>query len=171
MQQEQFEKGVRPDKINYYLDIAKTVSERSTCLKTHYGSVIVKNDIIISTGYNGAPRGVRNCIDSKQGCLRELLNCHRNEGYELCPAVHSEQNAIISAARKDMIDSDLYMVGINVKDGSYKVNAMCCNICKAMIINAGIKRVYIRVGPKQFQWLCYEVDKFIEEMNELANEE
>ena len=91
---------MRKDKINYYLDIAKVVSERSTCLRRHYGCVIVKNDEIIATGYNGAPRKRKNCEELGY-CYREKLNIPRGERYELCRSVHAEQNAIISAARTE----------------------------------------------------------------------
>jgi dCMP deaminase len=105
----------RIDKINYYLDIAETVVERGTCLRRNFGAIIVKNDEIISTGYVGAPRGRKNCCDLGY-CTREKLNIPRGERYELCRSVHAEQNAIISASRRDTIDSTLYLVGINYKD-------------------------------------------------------
>lgn len=133
----------RRDKHNYYLDIAETVLERSTCLRRHYGSVIVKNDEIVSTGYVGAPRGRENCID-RGICYREEAQVPRGTMYEMCRSVHSEANAIISAARKDMIDSTLYMVGISFDGGTYVENANSCMMCKRMIINAGISRVVIR---------------------------
>ena len=102
----------RVDKINYYLNIAETVAQRGTCIRNNYGSVIVKNDEIISTGYTGAPRGRKNCIDLGY-CRRKVNNTPSGAGYELCRSVHSEQNAIISAARKDMIDSTLYLLTIS----------------------------------------------------------
>ena len=107
----------RIEKINYYLDIAEAVLERSTCIRRNFGAVIVKNDEIISTGYNGAPRGRKNCSDLKY-CMREKLNIPRGERYELCRSIHGEQNAIISAKRSDMIDADIYLVGKNFNDGS-----------------------------------------------------
>ena len=113
---------MRKDKINYYLDIAASVSERSTCLRRHYGCVIVKNDEIISTGYNGAPRGRKNC-DDLGFCYREQMDIPRGERYELCRSVHAEQNAIISASRNELIDADLYMVGINAKTGEIEPKA------------------------------------------------
>ena len=94
----------RRDKINYYLDIAEDVAERCTCLRRLYGAVIVRNDEIISTGYVGAPRSRINCTDLGY-CVREKLQIPRGERYELCRSVHAEANAIISAARKDRIDS------------------------------------------------------------------
>ena len=106
----------RIDKENYYLDIAESVLERSTCIRRCFGSVIVKNDEIISTGYNGAPRGRKNCVDLGY-CTREKLNIPRGERYELCRSVHGEENAIISASRRDLIDSILYLVGKDYNTG------------------------------------------------------
>lgn len=108
----------RIDKINYYLDIAETVLERCTCLRRKFGAVIVKNDEIISTGYAGAPRGRKNCNELGY-CAREKMQIPRGERYEMCRSVHAEQNAIISAARKDLIDSTLYLVGKEAIDNSY----------------------------------------------------
>ena len=107
----------RIQKDEYYLNIAHEVAARSTCLRRRYGAVIVNNDEIIATGYNGAPRGEPNCID-RGFCKREELNVPKGERYELCVAVHAEQNAIISAARRDMIGGTIYIVGLE-SDGSY----------------------------------------------------
>ena len=96
----------RVSKINYYLDIAQTVAERSTCLRRMFGAIIVKNDSIISTGYNGAPRGRKNCTDLGV-CMRDKLNIPRGERYELCRSIHAEANAIIAAPRDQMIGSTL----------------------------------------------------------------
>ena len=134
---------MRKDKINYYLDIAASVSERSTCLRRHFGCVIVKNDEIISTGYSGAPRGRKNCLDLGY-CIRKQKTNLSGAGYEMCRSVHSEQNAIISANRRDMLGATLYLVGINYDDGKYVENAKPCALCKRMIINAGIKQVIVR---------------------------
>ena len=123
----------RIDKENYYLDIAQTVLERSTCLRRWYGAIIVKNDEIVSTGYNGAPRGRKNCMDVGY-CTREAMNVPSGERYELCRSVHAEMNAIISAARRDTLDSTLYLVGREAKTGELMEHA----------INAGISRVVIR---------------------------
>ena len=133
----------RISKENYYLDIAETVLERATCLRRVYGAIIVKNDEIISTGYNGAPRGRANCSDLGY-CSREAMNVPRGERYELCRSVHAEANAIISASRRDMMDSTLYLVGKEVSTGEYVKDANSCAMCKRMIINAGISRVVIR---------------------------
>ena len=116
----------RRDKINYYLDIAEVVSQRSTCLRRHYGAVIVKNDEVIATGYTGAPRGRKNCSDLGF-CMREKLKVPRGERYELCRSVHAEQNAIISASREELIGSDIYIVGIEMRGGGYVENANSCS--------------------------------------------
>ncbi|MBQ7599329.1 MAG: cytidine deaminase [Clostridia bacterium] len=133
----------RVSKINYYLDIAQTVSERSTCLRRRFGAIIVKNDVIISTGYNGAPRGRKNCSDM-QMCYREQLGIPRGERYELCRSVHSEANAIISASRESMLGSALYMCCTDPKTGDILPGTNSCMMCKRMILNAGIAKVYIR---------------------------
>ena len=133
----------RRDKINYYLDIAETVSARGTCLRRNFGAIIVKNDEIISTGYVGAPRGRQNCCDLGY-CTREKLQIPRGERYELCRSVHAEANAIISAARSDMLGSTLYLVGKEYSTGEYVKNANPCAMCKRLIINAGISTVIVR---------------------------
>lgn len=139
----------RRDKENYYLDIAQAVVERGTCLRRNFGAIIVKNDEILATGYSGAPRGRRNCTDMGS-CLRERMNVPRGERYELCRSVHAEANAIISAARSDMIGATLYLVGIDQTTGDLVENANSCSMCKRLIINAGITRVIIRNTPTHF---------------------
>lgn len=140
----------RTSKENYYLDIADAVLERSTCLRRKYGAIIVRNDEIISTGYNGAPRGRRNCSDLGR-CAREELQIPSGERYELCRSVHAEANAIISASRKDMIGATLYLVGRDAKTNELLSDAMSCTMCKRQIINAGISRVVIRTGASGFR--------------------
>lgn len=127
--------GKRMNKTQYYLNIAEAVSQRSTCIRRKYGAIIVKDDEIIATGFNGAPRGGPNCIDLNV-CEREAMNIPKGTRYELCRAVHAEQNAIISAARRDMIGATLYIVGLEA-DGSY-ANPEPCMMCRRFIINAGI---------------------------------
>lgn len=140
----------RRDKINYYLDLAEAVSKRCTCIRRYYGAVIVKNDEVISTGYVGAPRGRKNCSDL-QYCQRQKMGIPRGERYELCRSVHAEANAIISAPREKMIDSTLYLVGIEADDGSYVKDAICCSMCKRMVINSGIEHVVIRDNKDDFR--------------------
>ena len=140
---------MRKDKINYYLAIAETVSERSTCLRKKYGAVIVSNDEIISTGYNGAPRGRKNCIDLGE-CIREKLAVPRGERYEICRSVHAEANAIISASRKDMMGATIYIAGFEVNTGEYVKNPNSCSMCKRLIINAGIEKVIVRTEENKY---------------------
>ena len=133
----------RIDKENYYLDIAETVLERSTCLRRCYGAIIVKNDEIVSTGYNGAPRGRKNCMDLGY-CTREAMNIPSGQRYELCRSVHAEMNAIIAAPRDQMIGATLYLVGRDMSTGKIMSDANSCTMCKRLIINAGIEKVVIR---------------------------
>lgn len=133
----------RRDKNNYYLDLAEMVLQRCTCLRRHYGAVIVKNDEVISTGYVGSPRGRKNCTDIGE-CVREKLQIPRGERYELCRSVHAEANAIISASRDKMLGASLYLTGKEAQSGEYIKNASSCSMCKRLIINSGIEYVYIR---------------------------
>lgn len=150
--QNNIKKEDRIDKINYYLDIAETVAERSTCLKRKYGAIIVNNDEIISTGYNGAPRGIISCLQEGK-CNRN--NSERGKDYSLCKSVHAEQNAIISASRKNMIGADIYIVGL--QEDTYVENPAPCSLCKRMIINSGIKSVFIRTDKTKYE-ICATKD-------------
>lgn len=137
---------MRVSKEAYYLNIAREVAKRSTCLKRHYGAVIVNHDEIISTGYNGSPRGEENCDD--RGRCPRLDKPHNSGDYSDCPAVHAEQNAMISASRKDMIGGTLYLYGENVKDtwditkremvNSEIESPEPCPICMRMLKNSGL---------------------------------
>ena len=140
----------RVDKINYYLNIAQTVAERGTCLRNNYGSIIVKNDEIISTGYSGAPRGRKNCLDLGV-CQRQKSDMPSGKGYDKCRSVHSEQNAMLSAARKDMIGATLYLVGINQRNNEYVTYNEPCTFCKRMLINSGIKEVIMRDTKTEYR--------------------
>lgn len=139
----------RIDKRNYYLDIAETVLERGTCMRRNYGAIIVNNDQIISSGYSGAPRGRKNCIDIGF-CIRENMHVPRGERYELCRSVHAEANAIIHAARREMLGATLYLVGRVALNDEYVQNASSCSMCKRMIINAGISKVIIRISKNEY---------------------
>ena len=140
----------RRDKTNYYLDIAETVAKRSTCLRRHYGAVIVNHDEIVSTGYVGAPRGRQNCSDLNR-CIRMELKIPRGQRYELCRSVHAEANAIISASREKMIGAAMYLVGTEASTGEYIVNSNSCSMCKRMVINAGIETVIIRDSVDEYR--------------------
>ncbi len=140
---------MRIDKTNYYLDIAQTVAERSTCLRRKFGAVIVKNDSIISTGYNGAPRGRKNCCDLGE-CLREKYEIPSGERYELCRSVHAEANAIIAASREETLGADLYLVCLD-KEERLTPGTSSCSMCKRLIINAGIRSVFVRDSATSYR--------------------
>jgi len=128
------EKRNRPSWETYFMDITFLVAKRSTCLRRTVGALIVKDKRILSTGYNGAPTGIKHCIET--GCLREKLNVPSGERHELCRGIHAEQNAIIQAAYH----------GASIKDATLFCTNMPCSICAKMIINAGLKKVYYHSG-------------------------
>ena len=140
----------RISKENYYLDIAQTVLERATCLRRVKPAIIVKNDEIISTGYNGAPRGRANCVDMGY-CSRAAMKVPRGERYELCRSVHAEANAIISASRRDMVGGTIYLVGRDARTGELLADATSCLMCRRMVINAGLEKVVIRRTDTEFE--------------------
>ena len=150
----------RVSKENYYLDIAETVIGRATCLRRCYGALIVNNDEIISTGYNGAPRGRKNCVDLGR-CAREAMHVPRGERYELCRSVHAEANAIISAARRDMVGGTLYLAGKDAVTGEILSDATSCAMCRRLIINAGLEKVVIRTSSTDYT--VVDVRQWIEE--------
>lgn len=154
----------RVSKENYYLDIAETVIERATCLRRCYGAIIVKNDEIISTGYNGAPRGRKNCVDLGY-CTREAMQVPRGQRYELCRSVHAEANAIISASRRDMVGGTLYLAGKDAVTGQVLSDATSCAMCRRQIINAGLERVVIRRTAQEYEVVM--VREWIEEDDSL----
>ncbi|MBS7369267.1 MAG: cytidine deaminase [Oscillospiraceae bacterium] len=159
---------MRRDKTNYYLDITETVAERSTCLRRRFGAIIVKNDEIIATGYNGAPRGRKNCTDIGS-CLRETLGVPRGQRYELCRSVHAEANCIISAQRQDMMGSTLYLACHDGATGTLDGNIEPCSMCKRLIINAGIERVVARSTRDEF--IAFNVSDWIENDESLVGSE
>ncbi len=136
---------MRISKDDYYLEIAKIVSKRSTCIRRQYGRVIVKNDEIISTGYNGSPRGDGNCCDIG-ACYRENMGIPHGQQYEKCVAVHAEQNAIISASRSELLGSIAYLIGFE-KD--MEIEAIPCLICERMLKNAGVEKI---INMKGIWW-------------------
>ncbi len=155
----------RINKENYYLDIAQTVLERGTCMRRNFGAIIVKNDQIVSSGYTGAPRGRKNCSDVGH-CTREVLNIPRGERYELCRSVHAEANAIIHAARNDMIGATLYLVGREASSGEYVKDTCSCSMCKRLIINAGIRFVVVRIDETNFK--TFDVNDWVADDESLA---
>ena len=124
----------RPSWENYFMGITALVAKRSTCLRRSVGAIIVKDKRILTTGYNGAPSGIRHCLEV--GCLREQLNVASGERHELCRGIHAEQNAIIQAA----------FHGVSIKDSTLFCTNLPCSICAKMIINAGIKKIYYQSG-------------------------
>lgn len=140
---------MRPSKDEYYLNIAAQVAERGTCLRRHFGAVIVKDDQIISTGYVGAPRGTLNCCDLGR-CPREEAQIPPGERYELCRSVHAEANAIIHADRLNMLGATLYLTCVDAKTGEYTSHTRPCKMCTRFIINAGIAKVIVREAPGHF---------------------
>ena len=155
----------RPSKTEYYIEIAKSVARRSTCMRRQFGAVIVKNDQIISTGYNGSPRKTTNCLDLGY-CTRKKLDIPAGQNYELCRAVHAEMNAVIHASRLDMVGADLYLAGREVDTGEPVQNPQPCLLCRRVIINAGIARI-IMPGEDGFRYV--EVDDWIlEEKGSMA---
>ena len=156
---------IRPDKENYYLDIAQTVAKRGTCVRRVFGAIMVKNDSIVSTGYAGAPRGRKNCCDM-QFCMREKLNIPRGERYELCRSVHAEANAIIAASRERMLGSTLYMVCVDPADHSIVPDCSSCMMCKRQVINAGISTVIVRDTKDEFRII--DVNDWIENDDSLS---
>ena len=140
----------RVSKTNYYLDIAQTVSERSTCLRRRFGAIIVKDDVIVATGYNGAPRGRTNCSDM-ESCMRDQLGIPHGERYEMCRSVHAEANAIIAASFAETQGSTLYMTCTDPETGKIIPNTCSCSMCKRMIINSGIDHVVIRDSEEEYR--------------------
>lgn len=137
----------RISKINTYLNVAEVFAYRSTCIKRKYGAVIVKNDIVISTGYNGSPRGYENCCDSGE-CPRIKLGMHQGEGYDICRAIHAEQNALLNCSREQTLGADLYLTSINPQDNSIH-SARPCPLCARFIVQAGIRNVILRTGENE----------------------
>ena len=161
----------RISKDQYYLNIAKEVSLRATCLRRRFGAVIVQEDQIISTGYNGPPRATKNCIEIGV-CAREQLKIKQGEKYEICRGVHAEQNAIIHASRLDMLGATLFLVGVDAKTNAIVANTEPCKICKRMIINAGLESVVVfRPGGEVFTFFVQEwIDNNIDELEYVDNQ-
>ena len=151
------QEGKRISKIDTYLNCAETFAYRSTCIKRKYGAVIVKEDVVISTGYNGAPRGFDNCSDIGK-CPRMERDMHQGEGYGICRAIHAEANALLNCARSQTIGADLYLTGINPTDNSIH-KAKPCPLCARMIIQAGIRTVYMRTGAEADDYIAVPAEE------------
>ena len=158
----------RRTKENYYLDIADAALQRSTCLRRKYGAIVVSADEILSTGYNGAPRGRRNCTDLGV-CARETLNIPSGQRYELCRSVHAEANAIISASRSEMLGADLYMACTDPASAALLPGSTSCAMCRRTVINAGIARVIVRDTPTEYRIVDVQRD-WVEQDDSLFEE-
>ncbi len=159
--------NARPGKDEYYLNIAREVCRRGTCLRRQYGAVIVNDDQIVSTGYAGAPRGVANCVDLGR-CLREELAIPAGQRYELCRSVHAEMNAVIHASRAQTLGATLYLAGIEVASGQPTAHPEPCLLCRRVIINAGIARVVVQ--PRGREIVSLNPEDWMNEENEAARQ-
>jgi len=152
----QKKKNLRPDWDEYFIGIAKAVSTRATCLRRKYGAVITKDNVIVSTGYNGAPSGMKDCLEVGK-CTRKELQIPHGERYELCHSVHAEANAIIRASVDELKGSTIYVSGVD--EGNRECYSEPCMMCKRMMLNSRIARVvysdgnsgFVVVNPKK--WL------------------
>lgn len=157
---------IRLDKNEYYLDIARTVSKRATCLRRRFGAVIVINDQVVSSGYCGAPRGVKDCLERGE-CLRAKMNIPSGERYELCRSVHAEQNAIINAARAgvNILGGDIYIWGFCLETRK-EFSGYPCLMCLKMCVNAGLKKVYYSEPDKKEKYDILHLAGLIENWND-----
>lgn len=150
----------RPKWDEYFLNIAKSVAQRSTCLRRKYGAVVAKDNSIVSTGYNGAARGVKDCMEAGK-CTRMELEIPHGQRYELCHSVHAEANAIIRASAEEMDKATIYISGTDSETG--ECDSAPCMMCKRMILNAGLKRVVYSNGKgglkvkKPMSWLSERI--------------
>jgi len=150
----------RPSKDEYYLGIAREVAKRAVCFRRFYGAIIVKDDQIVATGYNGAPRKTLDCFERKY-CLRSKLNIPAGQRYELCASVHAEQNAVINAARAgvSLLGGDIYIFGQSSK--GEPLDAFPCFICKKIIINAGLARTICSTKNRKMR--IFSVEDWVRE--------
>lgn len=161
----------RLSKDEYYLGIAKAVCLRSPCIRRQFGSIIVKDDVVVATGYNGPARGVVNCMEV--GCLKDELDLPHYSGYDYCPGVHAEENSIINAARHgaSVLEGILYLYGQKFGD-STPIEGKPCDRCKRAIINAGIKEVVIKKSDGKIaktnvtEWIEEDTKKYVDKLKE-----
>lgn len=161
----------RIDKTRYYLEIAKAIAKRSPCTRRKVGAIIVKNDVIVSTGYNGPPRGSVNC--DEVGCLKDLTKAPHGTAWEVCPAVHAEENAVINAARQgsSVVNGTMYIAGEYQVKSSVEASEPCQR-CKRLIINSGIDRVIILKsdgGIKEYRvrdWIREDMWNYLKSLQE-----
>jgi len=154
---------MRPPKDRYYLNISKEVAERSTCFRNKGGAIIVRGDQIVATGYIGAPRKTKDCLE-RGNCLRDKMDIPHGKNYEICRSVHCEQNCIINAARAgvSLYGGDIYIY-LERRNGE-RINSFPCFICKKMIINAGIKRAIC--STKEGEMRIFDVEEWTKDWQE-----
>jgi len=168
------QRNSRPSKDEYYLEISKAVCLRSPCIRRQFGAIIVREDVVVSTGYNGPARGVVNCMEV--GCLKDELNLPHYSGYDYCDGVHAEENCIINAARHgaSVLGGTLYLYGQNFGDSS-PIEGKPCDRCKRAIINAGIKEVVTKksdggiVKTDVGDWVKEDTKKYLDKLKEARN--
>lgn len=167
--------NLRPRKDEYYLEIARAICLRSPCIRRQFGAVIVKDDVVVSTGYNGPARGVVNCMEV--GCLKDELDLPHYSGYDYCDGVHAEENSIINAARHgaSVLEGTLYLYGQKFRDSS-PIEGKPCDRCKRAIINAGIKEVVIKKSDGSIaridvaEWVSEDTKRYLEKMEEVRKQ-
>lgn len=154
---------MRPPKDQYYLNIAKEIAQRSTCLRAKFGAVIVRDDQIVATGYTGAPRKTKDCFE-RGICLRDKLQIPHGQRYELCRSVHAEMNCIINSARAgvSILNGDMFIYGSDLNGNP--VDTFPCLLCKKMIINAGLNRVICSTKDGNFK--VFHVQDWVKEWQE-----
>ena len=166
----------RPSKDEYYLEIAKAVGLRSPCMRKKFGAIIVKNDSIVVTGYNGPPRGGVNCYDI--GCIRDELKVPHYSAYDVnCPAVHAEENCLVNAARNGakVLGGTLYIQGVSPEDGSL-VESRPCHRCRRALINAGIAGVITRdidgklIKYSVSDWVASDTEEYVSKYKEATQQ-
>ncbi len=164
--------NLRPRKDEYYLEIARAICLRSPCIRRQFGAVIVKDDVVVSTGYNGPARGVVNCMEV--GCLKDELDLPHYSGYDYCDGVHAEENSIINAARHgaSVLGGTLYLYGQKFRDNS-PIEGKPCDRCKRAIINAGIREVVIKKSDGSIaridvaEWVSEDTKRYMEKIEEV----
>jgi dCMP deaminase len=158
---------MRPTKIDYYLNIATEIATRATCLRRNYGAIIVKDDRIVSTGYNGSPRGCNNCSEVGK-CKRNEMGIPQGQNYDKCLSVHAEQNAMLAASKEEMQGAILYLAGIEVETGEIIGLPIPCLLCKKMLINAGVDKVIARTNKNgKLGHKVMRICSFLTDVNDL----
>jgi len=164
-------KNLRPTKMGYYLEIAKAISLRSPCLRRKFGAIIVRDDVVVSSGYNGPARGVVNCFEV--GCIKDELDLPHYSNYDECIGIHAEENSVINAARHgaSVLGGTLYLYGQKSEDNS-PIEGRPCDRCKRVIVNAGIKEVVTKKSDGSVaktdvvKWVKEDTEQYLEKLKE-----